>query len=222
MHNPPLSVTDDCVSFGLTQMTPEETARVEIDAVREASSRVSRAPNCSRWIPEMESHNADHYPHDLPASIQDFNEPYVRGGVKKQWSRVWNFVPRENDYTAFVRAAAGTRMALDPLCEVGCPYAVRGFDYDYVGILWLEDLQWRNGRWSLNLDSIHESGVSNLVNRARNEREASGPHHRELTNRVTQAYRILLTRPLKGAFLCIPDRETREYVEESMNVQDLC
>ena len=37
-------------------------------------------------------------------------------------------------------------VGVDPLCEVGCPYVVRGFDYDYVGVLWLSDLVWR-GRW---------------------------------------------------------------------------
>lgn len=31
-------------------------------------------------------------------------------------------------------------MHQDPLSEVGCPYVVRGFDFDYVGLLWLEDI----------------------------------------------------------------------------------
>jgi predicted RNase H-like HicB family nuclease len=39
-------------------------------------------------------------------------------------------------------------MHTDPLCEVGCPYAVRGFDFDYLGLLWLGDLLWGDGRQS--------------------------------------------------------------------------
>ena len=91
--------------------------------------------------------------------MQDFCEPYVEDGENRLWSRVWNFVPQNgNDYTAFIRAAPGSRMADDPLCEVGCPYAVRGFDYDYVGVLWLEDLVWRNGRWEVNHQPSTKAG----------------------------------------------------------------
>lgn len=158
-------------------------------------------------------------PHNLPASMQDFCETYLENGLTRLWSRVWNFVPRGGtDYTAFIRAAPGSRMAEDPLCEVGCPYAVRGFDYDYVGILWLDDLIWRDSEWAVNTTFVHESGIMNVARRARLETFAAGPAHRELLKRVTQAYRILLTRPLKGAYLWMPDQETREYVERSVHV----
>jgi uncharacterized protein len=159
-------------------------------------------------------------PHDLPASMQDFFETYLENGYAKFWSRVWNFVPRGGtDYTAFIRARPGSRMATDPLCEVGCPYAVRGFDYDYVGILWLQDLVWRDSHWEVNAESVHESGIINLARRARREGTGRGPAHRELLRRVTQAYRILLTRPLKGAYLWIPDVETRGLVERSLSAE---
>ena len=48
----------------------------------------------------------------------------------------------------------------DPLSEVGCPYAVRGFDYDYVGILWLDDLIRRDSQWEVNTSSVHESELT--------------------------------------------------------------
>ncbi len=34
-------------------------------------------------------------------------------------------------------------MAQDPLSEVGCPHVVRGFDYDWVGVLWLRESRLR-------------------------------------------------------------------------------
>jgi DUF2075 family protein len=101
---------------------------------------------------------------------------------------------------------------------VGCPYAVRGFDYDYIGVLWLDDLLWRGGKWTVNFNSIHESGIANLLRRALHERDSSGQNTRELITRLTQAYRILLTRALKGAFLWIPDNETRGYVRHSLGI----
>jgi hypothetical protein len=85
--------------------------------------------------------------------------------------------------------------------------------------LWLDDLIWRDSRWEVNAESVHESGVINLARRARRESAAVGPAHAELLQRVTQAYRILLTRPLKGAYLWIPDVGTRGFVERSLGIE---
>jgi uncharacterized protein len=159
-------------------------------------------------------------PHDLPANMQDFCEIYVENGEQKIWTRIWNHVPQGGtDYTAFIRAAPGFRMAEDPLCEVGCPYAVRGFDYDYVGILWLNDLLWRGDRWEINAATVHERGIVHLARQARREKSRTGSATRELLQRTIQAYRILFTRALKGAYLWIPDEETHEYVATSLTAQ---
>jgi hypothetical protein len=115
-------------------------------------------------------------PHRLPLSMQDFHETVAISGQQKTWGRVWNVVPATDDYSYFVQGLPGSRIADDPLCEVGCPYAVRGFDYDYVGVLWLEDLIWRDGKWVLNLENVHESGVSALVTLAKRERNAEAPN----------------------------------------------
>lgn len=31
----------------------------------------------------------------------------------------------------------------DPLSEIGCPYVVRGFDFAWIGIIWLKDFIYR-------------------------------------------------------------------------------
>jgi len=149
--------------------------------------------------------------------MQDFCETYVVKDEKRVWSRPWNFVPNGNDYTAYVRAAAGSRMAGDTLCEVGCPYAIRGFDYDVVGILWLDDLRWRSGQWEINPAAVHERGIAHLARQARNENDRDGAMTRELLKRTQQAYRILFSRALRGIYVWIPDEETRSYVEMSLN-----
>lgn len=156
-------------------------------------------------------------PHALPAEFRDFNLTYSIGGAVRTWSRIWNHV-HGGDYTWFIQAPPGSRMAEDPLCEVGCPYVVRGFDYDYVGILWLDDFVWRGGRWSVNLGALHETGVANLTNRARRELASGGegPAFSELRRRTAQAYRILFTRALEGILVWITDPETREHVRASL------
>jgi len=154
-------------------------------------------------------------PHDLSPEMMDFHVPYEDGGVQRYWNKVWNYVPN-GDYTLFVQSRAGSPMHEDPLCEVGCPYAVRGFDFDYVGILWMEDLVWRGDRWVADPLSNFESGIIGTINKTRKENDMTGPMHAQLLKAVTQSYRILLTRAMKGIYLWVEDEETREYLSDSL------
>jgi hypothetical protein len=158
-------------------------------------------------------------PHVLPPELMDFHEPYNIDGQRKFWSRIWNYVPKGgNDYTWYVSGHPASKIASDPLCEVGCPYAVRGFDYDYVGILWLNDFLWNGKRWQVDPNFIEERGIMNLVSQAKRERRKgeTGEATVELIKRVMQAYRILFTRALRGFYVWIPDPKTREYIIQSM------
>ena len=92
----------------------------------------------------------------------DFRIPFLRAGHKETWSRPWNFAPKE-DYTLFIQAPPGSMMARNPLAEVGCPYVLRGFDYDYLGVLWLEDLVWRSGRWIIQPAHVHETAIKSTL-----------------------------------------------------------
>lgn len=155
-------------------------------------------------------------PHSLPAELMDFHEAYEADGQRRFWSRVWNYVPgKGTNYTWFVTGHPAGRIAQDPLCEVGCPYAVRGFDYDYVGILWLEDLKWTNGAWKVQPKHVHETGLTNLASAARQE-SPPGRKTAALQERVAQAYRILFSRALRGAYIWVPDDPTREYIVRSL------
>lgn len=152
-------------------------------------------------------------PHALPPALMDFHEPYVCDGKKKYWSRIWNYVPGNGtNYTWFVTGHPAGHIAKNPLCEVGCPYAVRGFDYDYVGILWLNDLRYRNGRMEVDPHAVEETGIRDLYLKARRE-ERPGPATAALLERVCQAYRILFTRALKGVYAWVPDDETLAYLQ---------
>lgn len=158
-------------------------------------------------------------PHVLSPRLMDFYERYEVNGETRFWSRIWNFVPRNgSDYTWYVTAHPAGRIADDPLCEVGCPYAVRGFDYDYVGILWLNDFTWQEDGWRVHPDAVEESGIKDLVAAARRERRSNqtGPSTSELLDRVAQTYRILLTRALKGVYIWVPDADTRAHLMSSL------
>jgi DUF2075 family protein len=151
-------------------------------------------------------------PHSLPPNEQDFHEPCSVDGQLRYWSKVWNFVPQNgSDYTWFIQAPPGSPMHGDPLCEVGCPYSVRGFDFDYVGVLWLSDLVWRGDRWQVDVSRVHDTGLSASRRAARGEYE-DGPGHERLRQALRQAYRILLTRGIHGCYLWVEDEETRDHL----------
>jgi DUF2075 family protein len=123
----------------------------------------------------------------------------------------------------------------DPLCEVGCPYEIRGFDFDYVGLLWLDDIVWRKDRWMVNLAKTLDRANTCSASQARKEQEAirrrqgyrgaaakeiplvplsaeGMPETAKFFKRVVQSYRILLTRAVRGVVIYIHDLETREHV----------
>lgn len=171
------------------------------------------APYARPWITRGATN-----PHDLPASMQDFNIIYEDKADTKVWSKVWNFVPDNgSDYATYIQGKEGSRIYKDPLCEIGCPYAVRGFDWDYVGILWLSDLVHDNEhRWRVDPSHVHESGISTLTSKARKEADPIGPDHNDLLEAVSQTYRILLTRPIRGVYLWFEDVATRAYIESTI------
>lgn len=157
-------------------------------------------------------------PHAVPAAQQDFHEPYMdAAGTQRRWSKVWNFIPGGTDYTWFIQAPPGSPMHADPLCEVGCPYVVRGFDFDTVGVLWLGDLVWRGGQWRADPAHVHDTGLDRSVSAARAERNPGRAHDR-LRAALAQAYRILLTRGISGCHLWIEDAETRAHLRACLGL----
>lgn len=152
-------------------------------------------------------------PHNLTAAEKDFCISYQRDGRRRTWAKPWNFCPNE-DYTLFVQAPEGSRMHGDMVAEVGCPYVVRGFDFDYIGLLWLSDLVWRRDRWAVQIEHVHESAWTKTLAAAKREAQAGGegPAHAELLHRLVRGYRILLTRPIRGAYVWCEDAETREHL----------
>jgi hypothetical protein len=154
-------------------------------------------------------------PHDLPDDLKDFVLPVHTGSSTRNWSRIWNYIPNNGrNYTSFIRAPIGARMHDDMLAEVGCPYVVRGFDFDYIGLLWLGDVKRRNGKWAVDLDHVFETGLNRHKQRAQQEQDPQGPAHQALIEKLLQGYRILMTRAMRGMFVWFEDRETRRYLED--------
>lgn len=122
--------------------------------------------------------------------------------VVGSFRRPWNATPEATRLPPNVPKS--NYWATDPrgIGQVGCVYTAQGFEFDYIGIIWGNDLVYRasEGGWVGQRAFSHDSQVK----RAKDE------HFRDL---VKNTYRVLLTRGLKGCFVYFQDRETRDYFE---------
>lgn len=78
-------------------------------------------------------------------------------------------------------------------------YTAQGFEFDYAGVIWGNDLVIRNGEWVGQPSASYDHVVKTRAGA-------------RFVDCVKNTYRVLLTRGLKGCYLHILDSETREYV----------
>jgi hypothetical protein len=122
--------------------------------------------------------------------------------VIDDWTRPWNrkplnkpYRPEEHPYTKWATTTDGEE-------QMGCIYSVQGFEFDRVGVIWGPDLVWRDGQWIGQKKQSKDPGL----------RMANGE---EVTRLLRNAYRVLLTRGMKGTKVLCLDQQTREHLVES-------
>lgn len=113
--------------------------------------------------------------------------------------RPWNAKPEARKLAKGIPSAQF--WASDPggVHQVGCVYTAQGFEFDIAGVIWGADLVIRDGVWVGRPSASRDTVV----------RTRSGAR---FTGIVKNAYRVLLTRGMRGCYLCILDDETRAYV----------
>ncbi len=118
------------------------------------------------------------------------------------WSMPWNAKPDAPRRAPGVPTAS--YWATDPagLGQVGCIYTAQGFEYDYAGVIVGKDLSYRPdvgwaGQKSCSEDSIVKRNAKTDA---------------DFTTLVKNAYRVLLTRGLKGCAVYFDDAGTRDFV----------
>jgi DUF2075 family protein len=80
------------------------------------------------------------------------------------------------------------------------------------------NLVWNGSKWRIDPFVVEESGILDLIRNAQEEakKKQIGPAMEELLQQVTQAFRILFTRALKGVYVWVPDPVTRTYLQNSL------
>lgn len=133
---------------------------------------------------------------------RDLTHPAFNG-----WSAAWiekgeqHGRPIDNRYFYWA-------MQDDAYEQVGSIYAVQGFEFDHIGLIWGEDLVWRTDRWVAQLQYNKDGTFKRDV-------RTSGE---DPVEKLRNVYRVLLTRGMRSTHLFILDEETRDYVSACLAV----
>jgi uncharacterized protein len=122
------------------------------------------------------------------------------------YSRPWNAKPNAGRLAPGVPPAP--IWATDPrgVDQVGCIYTAQGFEFDYAGVIFGDDLVWRKDHWVADKKRSADSVV-----------KRSGERFEAL---VRQTYRVLLSRGMKGCYVYFTDQETRTFFQNRMSIRN--
>lgn len=118
------------------------------------------------------------------------------------WAMPWNARPESSRLVAGIPKSHYWASDEGGLEQVGCVYTAQGFEFDYVGVIFGDDLVWRPG---VGWVGRREMSKDSVVRRA-------GAYDRDFTEYARNTYRVLLTRGLRGCYVYFTDGPTRDYV----------
>ena len=115
-----------------------------------------------------------------------------------EWRRPWNAKPEK----PVPNVPASHFWASDArgFGQVGCIYTAQGFEYDWSGVIFGDDLVRRSGRWVARRDRSFDGQV----------KKAS---ELEFPALIRNTYKVLLTRGMKATAMYSTDPETQDFLE---------
>jgi uncharacterized protein len=132
-------------------------------------------------------------------SMPERNGELVEDVIIKDYKRPWNAKPEAKKLAKGIPKAP--LWAYDPngINQVGCVYTIQGFEFDYVGVIFGNDLvyDFNNQRWEGHPEHSKDSTVKKSTDR--------------FTDLVKNTYRVLLSRGMKGCYVYFMDKDTENF-----------
>lgn len=144
-----------------------------------------------------------------PWSNPEHDGTLVADVVIGEYRRPWN---ARSDKGRLARGIPKESLwAYEPggLEQVGCVYTAQGFEFDYAGVIFGLDLRYdfATQSWVGHPESSYDSQVKR------------GPEGKaRFTDLVKNTYRVLLSRGLKGCYVCFLDEDTERFVRSRMEM----
>jgi DUF2075 family protein len=117
-----------------------------------------------------------------------------------EWTMPWNARPDAARLAVGVPSAEHWAFDAGGIYQVGCVYTAQGFEFDYVGVVFGADLRWDpvGATWTGHPECSFDKGG---LKRAGEDFVAL----------AKQTYRVLLTRGMRGCYVCFVDPGTRDF-----------
>ncbi len=128
----------------------------------------------------------------------------VNDVVLDGFERPWNAKPDAGKLAKGIPKSSLWATEAAGIDQVGCVYTAQGFEFDYVGVIFGEDLKFdRSSR-----EWIGDKGRSfdTTVKKSKDE----------FARLVKNTYRVLLSRGMKGCYVYFADSDTAEYFREHL------
>ncbi|MEJ2655866.1 MAG: DUF2075 domain-containing protein [Desulfobacterales bacterium] len=118
-----------------------------------------------------------------------------------EYRKPWNARPEATRLAPGIPKA--TLWAYDPngINQIGCIYTAQGFEFDYVGVIFGNDLKYDfdQQKWI----GFKENSFDSAVKRSR----------KRFVDLVKNTYRVLLSRGMKGCYVYFMDKDTERFIK---------
>ncbi len=184
----PMWIKDPDFSFEIVSDVNELDAKIRAQVRTQCTGRLM-AGYCWDWTKDPDENG------QLKSDVKigDFERPWNAHNDAKGLARdvpkasFWAFQPGGID-------------------QVGCIYTAQGFEFDYAGIIFGNDLVYRFdlGKWIV----IRENCKDPMVKKEQDDEK--------LASYLKNTYRVLLTRAQKGCYVYFLDSETEKFIKSRM------
>jgi hypothetical protein len=132
----------------------------------------------------------------------------VNDVVIGNYVRAWNAHPEIGKLARGIPRAPVWAHDPNGINQVGCVYTAQGFEFDYAGVIFGPDLRYSfdRGEWEGHPEDSQDSVV----------KKSKG----KFTDLVKNTYRVLLSRALKGCYVCFVDKETEKFFRSRMECEE--
>ncbi len=137
-------------------------------------------------------------------SVSNKDGTLLNDMVIDDYHRPWNARPEAKKFAPGVPPAVLWAYDPDGIDQVGCVYTAQGFEFDYVGVIFGNDLTYSLDRqqWEGHPDKSFDTVV----------RRSKG----RFADLVKNTYRILLSRGIMGCYVYFLDKETEQFFKSRM------
>jgi DUF2075 family protein len=128
--------------------------------------------------------------------------------VVGDFARPWNAKPDAGRLAKGIPKSNFWAYQSGGIDQVGCVYTAQGFEFDYAGVIFGNDLRYDSatGVWLADKTKNYDGTV-----------KRSGA---ALVRLLQNTYRVLLSRGIKGCYVCFLDVETEEHFKSRLGASD--